>query len=150
MFVAGSLGPTNRTASLSPDVNDPGFRAVNFDGLAAAYYEQAKALVEAGVDLLLPETVFDTLNLKACLFALENLFEERGQRLPVLVSVTITDRSGRTLSGQTLEAFLISIGHVELASVGSNCALGPELMRPYIEELSQKSRLPVSCHPNAG
>jgi 5-methyltetrahydrofolate--homocysteine methyltransferase len=150
MFIAGSLGPTNRTASLSPDVNDPGYRAVNFDSLAASYFEQAKALVEAGVDLLLPETVFDTLNLKACLFALENLFEERGQRLPVLVSVTITDRSGRTLSGQTLEAFLISIGHVELASVGINCALGPELMRPYIEELSQKCPVPVSCHPNAG
>jgi 5-methyltetrahydrofolate--homocysteine methyltransferase len=150
IFIAGSLGPTNRTASLSPDVNDPGYRAVNFNSLAAAYFEQAKALVEAGVDLLLPETVFDTLNLKACLFALENLFEERGERLPVLVSVTITDRSGRTLSGQTLEAFLISIGHVELASVGINCALGPELMRPYIEELSQKCPVAVSCHPNAG
>jgi 5-methyltetrahydrofolate--homocysteine methyltransferase len=150
MFVAGSIGPTNRTASLSPNVNDPGYRAVTFDGLAAAYYEQAKALVEAGVDLLLPETVFDTLNLKACLFALENLFEERGERLPVMVSVTITDRSGRTLSGQTLEAFLISIGHADLASVGINCALGPELMRPYIEEISQKCPLPISCHPNAG
>ena len=110
---------------MSPDVNDPGYRAIHFDQLAAAYYEQARALVEAGADLLLVETVFDTLNLKACLFALENLFEERGRRLPVMASVTITDRSGRTLSGQTLEAFLISIGHAELFSVGINCALGP-------------------------
>jgi 5-methyltetrahydrofolate--homocysteine methyltransferase len=149
-FIAGSIGPTNRTASLSPDVNDPGFRAVTFDQLAATYRQQAAALIDAGVDLLLVETVFDTLNLKACLFALETLFEDRGQKLPVMVSVTITDRSGRTLSGQTLEAFLISIAHADLFSVGVNCALGPELMRPHVEELSQLCPLPTSCHPNAG
>jgi 5-methyltetrahydrofolate--homocysteine methyltransferase len=149
-FVAGSLGPTNRTASLSPDVNDPGYRAVTFDDLVAAYLEQAEALVEGGVDLLLAETVFDTLNLKACLFALEECFERRGVRLPVMVSVTITDRSGRTLSGQTLEAFLYSIEHAELFSVGINCALGPELMRPYVEELSGLCPVWTSCYPNAG
>ena len=129
-LVAGSIGPTNRTASLSPNVSDPGYRAVTFDDLVAAYYEQVAALVEGGVDILLPETVFDTLNLKACLFAIEKYFEERGVRLPVMVSVTITDRSGRTLSGQTLEAFCTSIDHADLLSVGINCALGPELMRP--------------------
>lgn len=149
-FVAGSIGPTNRTASMSPDVNDPGYRAVTFDQLVAAYSEQAEALIDAGVDLLLPETVFDTLNLKACLFALEEIFRRRGERLPVVASVTITDRSGRTLSGQTLEAFLISIEHADLFAVGINCALGPELMRPYLEELSQRTPLRTSCHPNAG
>ncbi len=149
-FVAGSIGPTNRMASMSADVNDPGSRAVTFDQLVEAYYEQADALVEGGVDILLPETVFDTLNLKACLFAIEECFERRGMRLPVMVSVTITDRSGRTLSGQTLEAFLISIEHAELFSVGINCALGPEMMRPYVEELSARTPLRTSCYPNAG
>ncbi len=135
---------------MSPDVNDPGYRAVTFDQLVAAYYEQAAALIEAGVDILLPETTFDTLNLKACLFAIEKYFEEHNVRLPVMASVTITDRSGRTLSGQTLEAFLISISHADLFSVGINCALGPELMRPYVEELSNLCPLWTSCHPNAG
>jgi len=149
-FIAGSIGPTNRTASLSPDVDDPGFRAVTFDDLVAAYGEQVAALVEGGVDILLAETVFDTLNLKACLFAIEDVFERHSVRLPVMVSVTITDRSGRTLSGQTLEAFWTSIAHAELFSVGINCALGPELMRPYVEELSSLCPLWTSCHPNAG
>jgi 5-methyltetrahydrofolate--homocysteine methyltransferase len=149
-FVAGSLGPTNRTASLSPDVNNPGYRAVNFDQLAAAYHEQAEALLDGGVDILLAETVFDTLNLKACLFAIEDLFANRQVRLPVMISVTITDLSGRTLSGQTLAAFLASIEHAESLSVGINCALGPSLMRPYIEELSQLCPAWTSCHPNAG
>ena len=149
-LVAGSLGPTNRTASMSPDVNDPGFRAVNFDELVAAYYDQTRGLVDGGVDLLLPETTFDTLNLKACLFAIGKLQEERGARLPVLASVTITDRSGRTLSGQTLEAFLTSIGHADLAAVGINCAFGPHQMTPFVEELSRLSGLPVFAYPNAG
>ena len=149
-LVAGSLGPTNRTASMSPDVNDPGFRAVNFDELVAAYYEQARGLVDGGVDLLLPETTFDTLNLKACLFAIGKLLEERGAQLPVLASVTITDRSGRTLSGQTLEAFLTSISHADLAGVGINCAFGPHQMTPFVEELSRLSELPVFAYPNAG
>jgi len=148
--VAGSIGPTNRTASLSPDVNDPGFRAVTFDDLVAAYYEQVDALIEGGVDILLPETVFDTLNLKACLFAIEKCFDQRGTRLPVMASVTITDRSGRTLSGQTLEAFCTSIGHADLFSIGINCALGPDLMRPHVEELSSLVPVSTSCHPNAG
>ena len=149
-FVAGSIGPTNRTASLSPDVNRPGYRAANFDQLAATYFEQAEALVDGGADILLAETVFDTLNLKACLFAIDNLFAKRRIRLPVMVSVTITDRSGRTLSGQTLAAFLASIEHADLLSVGINCALGPALMRPYVEELSQLCPTWTSCHPNAG
>jgi 5-methyltetrahydrofolate--homocysteine methyltransferase len=149
-FVSGSIGPTNRTASLSPDVNHPGYRAVAFDDLVATYYEQAEALVDGGADFLLAETVFDTLNLKACLFAIEDLFQRRGRRLPVMVSVTITDLSGRTLSGQTLAAFLASIAHADLLSVGINCALGPALMRPYVEELSQLCPRWTSCHPNAG
>ena len=149
-LVAGSLGPTNRTASLSPDVNDPGFRAVTFDRLAEAYYEQARGLVDGGVDLLLPETTFDTLNLKACLFAIGKLLEERSLALPVLASVTITDRSGRTLSGQTLEAFLTSVSHAELTAVGINCAFGPRQMAPFVEELSRLSSLPVFAYPNAG
>ena len=149
-LVAGSLGPTNRTASMSPDVNDPGFRGVTFDQLVGAYYDQARGLVDAGVDLLLPETTFDTLNLKACLFAIEQLLEERGARVPVLASVTITDRSGRTLSGQTLEAFLTSISHVDLAGVGINCAFGPHQMTSFVEELSRLSRFPVFAYPNAG
>jgi len=149
-FVAGSIGPTNRTASLSPDVNNPGYRAVNFDRLAATYYEQAEALLDGGADILLAETVFDTLNLKACLFAIDDLFAKRQVKLPVMVSVTITDRSGRTLSGQTLSAFLASIEHADLLSVGINCALGPSLMRPYLEELSQLCPVWTSSHPNAG
>ncbi len=149
-LVAGSFGPTNRTASMSPDVNDPGFRAVTFDELAAAYYDQARGLVDGGVDLLLPETTFDTLNLKACLFAIAQLLEERQLRLPVLASVTITDQSGRTLSGQTLEAFLTSISHADLAAVGINCAFGPHQMTPFVEELSRLSHLPVFAYPNAG
>jgi len=149
-FIAASIGPTNRTASLSPDVNRPGYRAVTFDDLYTAYSEQAESLIAAGADILLVETVFDTLNLKACLVALEDLFDRLGRRLPVMVSVTITDRSGRTLSGQTLEAFWISISHAPLFSVGINCALGPELMRPFIEELSSLAPIYTSCHPNAG
>ena len=149
-FVAGAIGPTNRTASLSPDVNDPGFRAVTFDQLVQAYTDQVRGLVDGGVDLLLPETTFDTLNLKACLFAIAKLFEERAIRLPVLASVTITDRSGRTLSGQTLEAFLTSISHADLAAVGINCALGPRQMGPFVEELSRLSPLLTFAYPNAG
>ncbi len=149
-FIAGSIGPTNRTASLSPDVNNPGYRAVNFDLLAAAYYEQAEALLDGGADILLAETVFDTLNLKACLFAIDDLLAKRRIKVPVMVSVTITDLSGRTLSGQTLSAFLASIEHADLLSVGINCALGPSLMRPYVEELSQLCPVWTSCHPNAG
>lgn len=149
-FLAGSVGPTNRTASLSPNVSDPGYRAVTFDQLVEAYYEQVAALVEGGVDILLAETCFDTLNLKACLFAIDKYFEERGVRLPVMASVTITDRSGRTLSGQTLAAFWISISHADLFSAGINCALGPERMRPHVEELSAICPVLTSCHPNAG
>ncbi len=150
VFIAGGLGPTNRTASMSPDVQRPGYRAVDFDELREAYKEQAKGLWDGGVDLFLPETVFDTLNLKACLFALEDLFEERGERLPVMISVTITDASGRTLSGQTLEAFWNSVRHARPFCVGINCALGGEDMRPYIEELSGMADCFVSCYPNAG
>jgi 5-methyltetrahydrofolate--homocysteine methyltransferase len=149
-FVAGSIGPTNRTASLSPDVNDPGFRAVTYDQLVASYYEQIAALVDGGVDILMPETTFDTLNLKACLFAIDQYFDDVDLRLPIMVSVTITDRSGRTLSGQTLEAFWTSISHANLLSVGLNCAFGPELMRPYVEELARIAPVYISCHPNAG
>jgi 5-methyltetrahydrofolate--homocysteine methyltransferase len=149
-FVAGSIGPTNRTTSLSPDVNNPAYRAVTFGELVDAYATQVSGLIDGGVDFLLPETTFDTLNLKACLFAIEQLFEERKTRLPVFVSVTITDRSGRTLSGQTLDAFLGSISHVELAAVGINCAFGPDLMAPFVEELARISPLPVFAYPNAG
>jgi 5-methyltetrahydrofolate--homocysteine methyltransferase len=149
-FVAGAMGPTNRTASLSPDVNDPGFRAVNFDELVAAYSEQINGLLDGGSDLLLVETIFDTLNAKAALFAIDSIAEQRGIRIPVMVSGTITDASGRTLSGQTTEAFLNSVAHIDLLSVGLNCALGAAQMRPYIEELAQKSPFYVSCYPNAG
>ena len=149
-FVAGSMGPTNRTASLSPDVNDPGFRAVTFDDLKIAYKQQANALLDGGVDLLLVETVFDTLNAKAALFAIEEVFEEREQQWPIMVSGTITDASGRTLSGQTTEAFLVSLSHVPLLSIGLNCALGAEQLRPYLQTLSKKSPFNVSAHPNAG
>ena len=149
-FVAGSIGPTSKTASISPAVEDPGFRAVSFDQLVESYYEQVAALVEGGVDILFPETAFDTLNLKACLFAIDRFFEEHGVRLPVLASVTIPDASGRTLSGQTVAAMWNSISHFPLLSVGINCALGPERMRPYIEELSDIAPVFLSCHPNAG
>lgn len=149
-FVAGSMGPTNRTASLSPDVNDPGFRAVTFDELRIAYKEQAQALIDGGVDILLVETVFDTLNAKAALFAIDELFDELGYRLPIMVSGTITDASGRTLSGQTAEAFLISVSHIPLLSVGFNCALGASQLRPHLQVLASKSYYNVSAHPNAG
>jgi 5-methyltetrahydrofolate--homocysteine methyltransferase len=149
-FVAGSMGPTNRTASMSQDVNSPASRGVTFDKLREVYYEQARGLVEGGADLLLVETIFDTLNSKAALFAIEEYFEASGQRVPIMVSVTITDLSGRTLSGQTVEAFWISVSHMDLLSVGINCALGAKQMRPYVEELSQLAPVHISCHPNAG
>jgi len=149
-FVAGSIGPTNRTASISPDVNNPGYRAVSFDDLKTAYKEQIEALMDGGVDVLLIETVFDTLNAKAALFAANEVFEHRKIALPIMISGTITDRSGRTLSGQTPEAFLISLQHVKLLSIGLNCALGSELMEPYLAVLSDKSPFAVSAHPNAG
>ncbi|TAK88177.1 MAG: methionine synthase [Betaproteobacteria bacterium] len=149
-FVAGVLGPTNKTASISPDVNDPGFRAITFDQLVAAYGEAVEGLLEGGVDLLLVETVFDTLNAKAALFAIETLFEARGARLPVMISGTITDASGRTLSGQTAEAFYNSVRHARPLAVGLNCALGATQLRPYIEELARIAEMRVSCHPNAG
>ncbi len=149
-FVAGAIGPTNKTASLSPDVANPGYRAITFRTLAAAYYEQVRALAEGGVDVILVETVFDTLNAKAALFAVERYFAERGSRLPVMVSVTITDASGRTLSGQTPEAFWISVSHAPLLSIGINCALGAAQMRPYLEELAGLVPNCLSCYPNAG
>ncbi len=149
-FVAGSLGPTNKTASLSPDVNDPGFRGVTFDELVEAYTEQTHGLVEGGVDILLIETVFDTLNAKAALFAVNNYLEDNQLNLPVMVSGTITDASGRTLSGQTTEAFWTSVMHGELFSVGLNCALGAKDLTPYLKELSQHATCLVSAHPNAG
>ncbi len=149
-WVAGSMGPTNRTASMSQDVNSPASRGVTFDRLREAYYEQARGLAEGGADILLVETIFDTLNAKAALFAIEEYFEAWGHRLPVMVSVTITDQSGRTLSGQTVEAFWISISHANLLSVGINCALGAKQMRAHVEELSRLAPLPISCHPNAG
>ncbi len=149
-FIAGTLGPTNRTASMSADVNDPGARSVTFDRLVEAYSEQAKGLMEGGVDILLIETVFDVLNCKAALFAIDTVFEEMGKRLPVMVSVTVTDASGRTLTGQTLEAFLVSVSHFPLFSIGINCSLGAEQLRPFVEELSAKSGFHVSAHPNAG
>src|SRR5437016_359022 len=149
-FVAGSVGPTNRTASMSPDVNNPAFRATTFDALVAAYYEQARGLVDGGAHVLLAETIFDTLNAKAALFAFEKCFSETGRRVPVMASVTITDNSGRTLSGQTIEAFWNSISHANLLSVGINCALGGKQMRPYVEELSEIAPVYFSCHPNAG
>jgi 5-methyltetrahydrofolate--homocysteine methyltransferase len=149
-FVAGSIGPTNRTASMSPDVNDPGFRAVNFDDLKIAYKQQVEALIDGGCDLLLVETIFDTLNAKAALFAIEEVKEERNVDIPVMVSGTITDASGRTLSGQTVEAFLISISHIPLLSVGFNCALGADQLKPYLKRLGNNTSLNISAHPNAG
>ena len=149
-FVAGAIGPTNRTASMSPDVNNAAFRAITYDQLVAAYTEQIHGLLDGGVDLLLAETVFDTLNARAALFAIDQYFEKTGRRVPVMVSVTITDRSGRTLSGQTVEAFWNSISHLPLLSVGINCALGAKQMRPYVEELAQIAPVYMSCYPNAG
>lgn len=149
-FVAGSIGPTNRTASLSPDVNNPGYRAVTFDELVVAYAEQIRGLMDGGADILLVETIFDTLNAKAALFAIQEYNEQNGTNVPVMVSGTITDASGRTLSGQTVEAFLYSVSHVNLLSVGFNCALGADLLRPYVEELSEKAPFFTSAHPNAG
>jgi 5-methyltetrahydrofolate--homocysteine methyltransferase len=149
-FVAGSMGPTNKTASMSPDVNDPGFRAVTFDELRAAYKQQAEALLDGGADILLVETVFDTLNAKAGLFAIEEIKEERGIDIPIMLSGTITDASGRTLSGQTAEAFLISVSHIPLLTVGFNCALGANLLQPHLEAIAPKTDLAISAHPNAG
>src|SRR6266704_2442791 len=149
-FVAGSMGPTSKAASVSNDVSNPAARPVTFDQLRETYRTQAKALVEGGVDLLLVETVFDTLNAKAALFGIEEYFDSSGQRVPVIVSVTIVDRSGRTLSGQTVEAFWISISHMPLFSVGMNCALGAKEMRPFLEELSRLAPIPITCYPNAG
>ncbi|MGY6557898.1 MAG: homocysteine S-methyltransferase family protein [Nitritalea sp.] len=156
-FVAGALGPTNRTASISPDVNDPGYRAITFDQLAAAYTEQVEGLLDGGVDILLIETVFDTLNAKAALYAIQEVYEKRGLPLdpreggiPIMMSGTITDASGRTLSGQTTEAFLISVSHVPLLSIGLNCALGARELRPYLKVLADKAPFYVSAYPNAG
>lgn len=149
-FVAGAIGPTNRTASLSPDVNDPGYRAITFDQLVTAYKEQAKGLVDGGADALLIETVFDTLNAKAAAFAVQELFDEIGKQVPIMISGTITDASGRTLSGQTTEAFLISLSHVPLLSIGLNCALGARQLRPYLKVLDSESPFFVSAYPNAG
>lgn len=149
-LVAGSIGPTNRTASMSPDVNDPGYRAVTFEDLRVAYKQQVEALWDGGVDMMLVETIFDTLNAKAALFAIDEVCEERGERMPIMVSGTITDASGRTLSGQTVEAFLISISHMPLLSVGFNCALGAEQLKPYLKSLAMKTDFFVSAHPNAG
>ncbi|MEL0651178.1 homocysteine S-methyltransferase family protein [Algibacter sp. TI.3.09] len=149
-FVAGSIGPTNRTASMSPDVNDPGYRAVTFDELRIAYKQQVEALIDGGVDLLLVETVFDTLNAKAALFAIEEVKDERGIDMPIMLSGTITDASGRTLSGQTAEAFLISVSHIPLLSVGFNCALGANLLQPHLEAIASKTDFAISAHPNAG
>lgn len=149
-FVAGSMGPTNKTASLSPDVNDPGFRAITFDELRIAYKQQAEALLDGECDILLVETVFDTLNAKAALFAIDEIQEERGIKIPIMVSGTITDASGRTLSGQTAEAFLISVSHINLLSIGLNCALGAEQLTPYLETLCNNSDYYISAYPNAG
>jgi 5-methyltetrahydrofolate--homocysteine methyltransferase len=156
-FVAGAMGPTNRTASLSPDVNDPGYRAITFDQLAEAYAEQVRGLLDGGSDLILVETIFDTLNAKAALYAIQEVYEERSIPLdareggiPIMISGTITDASGRTLSGQTTEAFLISVSHVPLFSVGLNCALGAKELRPYLKVLAQEAPFYVSAYPNAG
>ncbi|GGG34790.1 hypothetical protein GCM10011344_39490 [Dokdonia pacifica] len=149
-FVAGSIGPTNKTASMSPDVNDPGYRAISFDELRIAYKQQVEALIDGGVDILLVETVFDTLNAKAALFAIEEVKEERDTDIPVMISGTITDASGRTLSGQTAEAFLISIQHIPLLSVGFNCALGAKQLQPHLEAIASRTQAGISAHPNAG
>jgi len=151
VWVAGAIGPLNKTLSLSPDVNNPGYRAVSFDEVAAAYEEQIKGLVDGGVDLLLIETIFDTLNCKAAIYAIKNFFQKDGRpELPIMISGTITDASGRTLSGQTLEAFYVSVNHANPLSVGLNCALGASEMRPYIQELSKIAGCFTSAYPNAG
>ncbi|MDC8003156.1 homocysteine S-methyltransferase family protein [Aureisphaera galaxeae] len=149
-FVAGAMGPTNKTASLSPDVNDPGFRAISFDELRIAYKQQAEALLDGGSDILLVETIFDTLNAKAALFAIEEVKDERGIEVPIMVSGTITDASGRTLSGQTAEAFLISISHIPILSVGFNCALGAKQLTPHLEVVAHRTPFAISAYPNAG
>jgi len=156
-FVAGAIGPTNRTASISPDVNDPGFRAITFDQLSEAYKEQVNGLLDGGVDILLVETIFDTLNAKAAIYAILDVFEDRGMPvspyeggIPIMISGTITDASGRTLSGQTTEAFLISLSHAPLLSIGLNCALGAKELRPYLKVLSEKAPFYISAYPNAG
>ena len=149
-FVAGAIGPTNRTLSLSPDVDNPAFRAVTFQQVKDAYAEQARGLLDGGCDVLLVETIFDTLNAKAALVAVEEVFEARGARVPIQISVTITDRSGRTLSGQTVEAFWVSIAHARPFSVGINCALGAREMRPFLADLARFADTRVSCYPNAG
>ncbi|MBX7051622.1 MAG: homocysteine S-methyltransferase family protein [Flavobacteriales bacterium] len=149
-FVAGAIGPTNRTASLSPDVNDPGFRAITFDELVIAYKEQVNGLMDGGVDAMLVETIFDTLNAKAALYAIMEIYDERNVQLPIMVSGTITDASGRTLSGQTADAFLISMSHAPLLSIGFNCALGAKQLQPYVEVLSENAPFLVSAYPNAG
>lgn len=149
-YVAGVLGPTSKTCSISPDVNDPGYRNITFDALVEAYVESTLALMEGGADLILIETIFDTLNAKAASFAVEEAFEQAGVSLPVMISGTITDASGRTLSGQTTEAFYNSIRHIKPISIGLNCALGPDLLRPYVEELSRVCETFTSVHPNAG
>ncbi|MBU2020575.1 MAG: homocysteine S-methyltransferase family protein [Bacteroidetes bacterium] len=149
-FVAGSIGPTTKLSSMSPDVNDPGYRSITFDELVVAFKQQTEGLLDGGVDLLLVETVTDTLNAKAALFAIDMVFEERNLTVPIMVSGTITDQSGRTLTGQTTEAFLISVQHMPLLSIGLNCALGAEMMRPYLQVLNKKSPFGVSAHPNAG
>ena len=149
-FVAGSIGPTNRTASMSPDVNDPGFRAITFDDLVKAYSEQINALIDGGVDILLIETIFDTLNAKAALFAVDSVLEKRNLSVPIMISGTITDASGRTLSGQTVEAFVTSLSHVPLLSIGLNCALGADLLLPYLKRLSKVTNFYTSAFPNAG
>ena len=149
-FVAGSIGPTNKTASMSPDVSDPGFRAITFDELVISYTEQIKGLVDGGVDILLLETIFDTLNAKAALFAIDTYMENNKLDIPLMVSGTITDQSGRTLSGQTVNAFMISVSHMPIFSIGFNCALGADQLMPYVKRLSDKSEFYVSAHPNAG
>jgi len=149
-FIAGSIGPTNKTASMSPDVNNPGFREVDFDDLVDSYFEQISALVEGGVDILFVETVFDTLNAKAALFAIENYNENNSVSVPTMLSGTLTDASGRTLSGQTLEAFINSVSHINLLSIGLNCSFGAAGLFPYIKKMSLTTDLPISVHPNAG
>lgn len=149
-YVAGAIGPTNRTCSISPDVNRPGYRATNFDQMRIAYKEQTEALIDGGVDILLVETIFDTLNAKAALFAIQEVLRERNIDLPIMASGTITDASGRTLSGQTAEAFMISLSHVPLLSIGFNCALGASMMKQYIEVLAKKAPFYISAYPNAG
>ena len=149
-FVAGAIGPTNKTASMSPDVSDPGFRAITFDELVISYTEQIKGLVDGGVDIFLLETIFDTLNAKAALFAIDTYMENNKLNIPLMVSGTITDQSGRTLSGQTVNAFMISVSHMPIFSIGFNCALGADQLMPYVKRLSDKSQFYVSAHPNAG